>query len=52
VRDLSQLSDPELITERARVRAELERQGDRTNRDDLTQVRDAVAEELACRMGR
>jgi hypothetical protein len=51
VQDLSQLSDPELIAERARVRDELERQGDRTNRDDLTRARDAVANELARRMG-
>ena len=51
MQDLSQLSDPELIAERARVRDELERQGDCTNRDDLTQVLDAVADELARRMG-
>ncbi len=49
--DLSQLSDPDLIAERARVRDELERQGDRMNRDELTRVRDAVAAELARRIG-
>jgi hypothetical protein len=52
MQDLTQLSDPDLIAEHARVRDELEHQGDHVNRDELTRVRNALVDEYDRRIGR
>lgn len=44
--DFSQFDDPAFLAERARVRAELERQGDPVNRADLERLYEAMNREF------
>lgn len=44
--DFTQLDDPAFLAERARVRAELERQGDAVNRAELERLYEAMTTEF------